>query len=406
MTQVREPAGARSTAFPWLFVVALMLAAYHLRAPFVAVAPVAARLRADLGVDGATLGLLTSLPVLCFGLAAPLALLVARRTGADLAVLVCLGAVVVGALVRSSGAFWTAALGTLVLGLGITLGNIVVPVLIRRDVPAVHAGIVTGAYVAVMNVGSMTATLATAPLADAVGWRLTLLLWGLLAILGMLAWGAYLRRRHVRDGLPPRAGSAGDPAGTGPVWANPVAWLLALGFAGQATSYYALTAWLPSVLHDELGLRAAAAGAASSVFQICAIGGAVGVPLLGKLLPGWVTVLVVGVCWIVFPVQLLLAPHLYLLGSVIGGLAQGGGLAALFVAIVAASHTDRESARMSAFVQGTGYVVAALGPAALGLAHDLTGAWTVPLLMVLGTTVLFTLTGTTGSLHAARVVRR
>lgn len=414
---------AARTAVPWAFVVALLVAAFNFRAPFVAVAPITSRIRSDLGISGGESGLLTSLPVLCFGLAAPLALLVARRIGAELALVVCLGSVALGAVIRSSGPFWVVCLGTLVIGLGITVGNIVVPVLIRRTVPPGQAGLVTGAYVSVMNVGSMTVSLATEPLASAIGWRGALLFWGLLALVGLAAWAAYLRGRSPGPSPatsaenPPSTSPVASPAGSAapaapaapaggsaaPLWRTPIAWILAVAFAGQSSSYYMVTAWLPSLLHDELGLGSGAAGVSASVFQVFAIVGAIGVPVLAKTLPGWSTVLLVGVLWMCLPVQLLVAPHLFLVGSVLGGIAQGGGLASLFVAIVRASRTDRESARLSAFVQGMGYVVAAAGPSLLGLAHDATSAWTVPMLIVLTTTATFTVFGTIGSLRAAQI---
>ncbi|MEO7350965.1 MAG: hypothetical protein ABIR34_12650, partial [Marmoricola sp.] len=81
---------------------------------------------------------------------------------------------------------------------------------------------------------------------------------------------------------------------------------------------------------------------------------------------------------------------------------QGGGFAALFTVVVQVSHSDRESARLSAFVQGIGYVVAATGPAVLGLAHDATDDWTVPVLIVLGTTATFTLLGLAAGITQAR----
>ena len=103
-----------------------------------------------------------------------------------------------------------------------------------------------------------------------------------------------------------------------------------------------------------------------------------------------------------FPLQLLLDPSLYVLGSVLGGVAQGGGFAAIFTIVVQVSRTDRESAQLSAFVQGVGYVVAALGPAVLGLAHDVTDAWTVPVLIVLATTATFSVMGVLAGLTQSR----
>ena len=49
-------------------------------------APLLGDLRADTGLSPATAGLLTTLPVLCFGAFAPLAPRIARRVGLELAV--------------------------------------------------------------------------------------------------------------------------------------------------------------------------------------------------------------------------------------------------------------------------------------------------------------------------------
>ncbi|MDO9378496.1 MAG: MFS transporter [Nocardioidaceae bacterium] len=397
-----SPRGTVAGPLPWAFVAVLVLVALNLRSPFVAVAPLVDELRDDLGVGGAGMGLLTTLPVLCFGLLAPVALLAVRRAGAERAVVICLGAVLVGALMRSGGGYALALVGTAVIGLGITVGNIVVPVLIRRETPPSRVGVVTGVHVAAMNLGSMIATLATVPLADATGWRFALGVWSLVAAVSIVAWWAF-RSHRVRWPLPSPGATGAPPTAEGaPIWQRPLAWLLALAFAGQAASYYALTAWLPALLADEIGLGSGAAGAASSVFQVCAIIGAFGVPLLALRLPPWGAVATVGVLWLAFPVQLLVAPEAYLLGSVLGGVAQGGGFAAIFTIVVQVSRTDRESARLSAFVQGVGYVVAALAPTVVGAVHDATDAWTAPLLVVLATTALFTVLGTAAGVMQSR----
>ena len=386
--------------------VVLVLVSLNLRAPFVAVAPIAGRLRHELDVGGGAIGVLTSLPVLCFGVFAPLALAVIRRTGAERAVVVCLVAVVVGSVVRSSGGYAATVAGTLVIGVGLTIGNVVVPVLIRRETPPRRAGAMTGIYVSAMNIGSMIASVATVPIDQLGGWRTALLAWAVPAVVGLLAWLAHLRHRRLVADPEAEAPAATDvPAPIAP-WRMPIAWLLALAFAGQASSYYALTAWLPNLLSDEIGLGAGAAGAASSIFQVAAIIGAIGVPLLALRFPPHVSIALVGVLWMALPVQLLLAPHAYVLGSIVGGIAQGGGFAALFTVVVQVSRTDRDSAALSAFVQGIGYVVAATGPTVLGLVHDATDSWTGPVLIVLGTTAMFSVMGVSAGLSQTRSHRR
>lgn len=389
----------RTRLFPWAFVAGLVAMSVNLRSPFVAVAPVAGRVQQDLGVSAGAVGLLTSLPVLCFALAAPLAVALSRRTGPEVAASLCLAAIVGGALVRSAGPYAAAVAGSVLLGVGITVGNVVSPVLIRRWVEPDRVGLVTGVWVSALNIGSMVVTVATAPLADAVGWRGALLAWGLAAGAGLVAWEAWRRRAG-----PSVAADAGrDEPGESPLpWRQRRAWLLGLAFAAQAASYYGVTAWLPQVLADHVGVGGATAGAVASVFQVCAIGGALGVPLLVRRRPAWVAVALVGALWTSFPLQLLLVPDAYLVGVVTGGIAQGGGLAVVFTMVAHAETGDAASTRLSAFVQGVGYGVAAAWPPVLGLAHDATGAWTLPLVLTLGTTSAFTCLG----MLAGRTPRR
>ena len=378
-----------------LLLVGLLLVAFNLRGPLVAVAPVADDLRRDLAVGAGTVGLLTSIPVLCFGLAAPLASLLIARTGVHRAVVVSLAGVLVGSLLRSAGSPETAIAGTVVIGLGITVGNVVVPVIIGRDFPTA-TNVVMAAYTAALNLGSTLTTSLTAPLADLVGWQAALASWGLLTVGAGAVWTAALRRQVARaaarpDTSPPRASP--PPPARAP-WRRPVAWGLMLAFACQAFSYYGMTAWLPSLLADEQGLSRAAAGVSSSLFQVLAIVGAFAVP---ALVAWWrrpsLVLLAVTAAWATLPLGLLLAPALWPLWCCLAGAAQGAGITVIFIAVVRRSQGTTDSRRMSTMVQGGGYVVAATGPLVIGAVQEASGGWTVPLLVTLAAVTVMAVAG-------------
>ena len=378
-----------------LLLVGLLLVALNLRGPLVAVAPVTDDLRRDLAVGAGTVGLLTSIPVLCFGLAAPLASLLITRTGVHRAVLVSLAGVLAGSVLRSTGSPATAIAGTVVIGLAITVGNVVVPVVIGRDFPTA-TNVVMAAYTAALNLGSTLTTSLTAPLADLVGWQAALASWGLLVVGAAAVWTAALRR-HVARTAPAPGAAAPAEVDDGPdraVWRRPVAWGLLLAFSAHAFSYYGLTAWLPSLLADEQGLSRAAAGVSSSLFQLTAVGGAFAVPALmawwGR--PSWV-LLATAAAWAVLPVGLLLAPSWWPLWCCLAGAAQGSGITIIFIAVVNRSRGQTENRRMSAMVQTGGYTVAATGPLVVGAVHDATGGWTVPLLVILGAVAVMAVVG-------------
>ena len=102
-------------------------------------------------------------------------------------------------------------------------------------------------------------------------------------------------------------------------------WGLTAAFAGQAFSYYGITAWLPLLLRDELGMDSATAGTSASVFQIAALVGAFGVPVLLRVLPGpRPVVLIVAAAWATLPLGLLLAPQLWPVWSALGARRRAG----------------------------------------------------------------------------------
>jgi len=382
----------RTAALPVLLLAGVLLVALTLRGPLVALAPVVVDLRRDLDVGAGTIGLLTSIPVLCFGLAAPLASLLIARTGVHRAVLVSLAGVLAGTLLRSLGSPATAIAGTVVLGLGITIGNVVVPVVIGRDFPGATT-VITAAYTAALNVGATLTSALTAPLAELVGWRTALAASGVLVVVAAAVWTVALRRQVARTANA-RPAPPVVTAGTS-VWRRPVAWGLTLAFAGQAFSYYGATAWLPTLLADENEMSKSAAGVSSSLFQVLAVVGALAVP---PLVAWWrspaLVLLAVSVAWATLPIGLLVAPSLWALWCCLAGVAQGGGITVLFIAIVRRSRDLTENRRLSAMVQGGGYTVAATGPLLLGAAHDVTGGWTVPLLVILGSVTVLAVAGT------------
>ena len=382
---------------PALLLAGVLLVALNLRGPLVALAPVVDDLRRDLHVGAGTVGLLTSIPVLCFGLAAPLASLLIARTGVHRAVLVSLAGVLAGTLIRSLGTPTAAIAGTVVIGLGITVGNVVVPVVIGRDFPGA-TNVVTAAYTAALNVGSTLTSALTAPLADVLGWQAALAAWGLLICVAAAVWTAALRRQVARAAAE-EAGTAPPPpppaVPRGSVWRQPVAWGLTLAFAGQAFSYYGATAWLPTLLADENDMTTSAAGVSSSLFQVLAVVGAFSVP---ALVTWWkrpsLVLLAVTVLWAALPIGLLVAPSLWAVWCCLAGIAQGGGITVVFIAIVRRSRDLTENRRLSAMVQGGGYAVAATGPLAIGAVHDVTGGWTAPLLVILGAVIVMAVAGT------------
>lgn len=389
--------GPARRAFPWLVIAGVLVAAFSLRGPILSVTPVLRDIEHDYALDAATASLLTTFPVLMFAALTPVAAVVIRRAGAELALVACLGAVALGTLIRTLPGFGWMLAGMVVIGAGITVGNIVIPVIIGRDVPASHVATVTAAYTAALNGGSLLTTLTTATIAEATGWPLALLLWIVLTLAGIALWALHLWRDRI-PGQPWDERLAGgearpDPVSlTGPVpvpaarrdiLRNPVVWLLVVGFGCQSAGYYGISTWLPAMLGDLTGADPVVAGAQASIFQGVAIAGAFVVPALARYLPLAVPAALVAGCWLILSGGMLLAPELFAVWVSLGGVAHAGGFVVIFTVLVGIARSDAEAAGMSALVQGTAYLFGAASAPVIGAVHEATGGWTAPLIVTL-----------------------
>lgn len=383
-----------------ILLVGVLLISFVLRGPLVAVGSLVKPLSEDTGLSAAAVGSLTGLPVVLFGVAAPLAPLTVRRAGAHLAVTLFLAGAAIGAFMRSLDSEFALFAGSVLIGLSICVGNVVVPVLIRMHATPARAALLMGINTAAANVGSMIGASLSAPLADVAGWRASLSLWGWAALaIGcvwvLLAGGA--SALHARPeggvradevGIRPLEGELARPAARRPVWLAP---LLTLALVGHAFSYYGLTSWLPSYLQDSLTVEPAAAGGIASIFQIMGIAGGLITPLLLQRLGSLFTGLIVGALWLALPTGMLVDPSLWALWCGLGGYAQGAGFVVIFTLLIRSSASPAHTAHMSAVVQTFGYAAAASAPTVVGVAHESTGGWVLPLEILIASTGVFTL---------------
>ncbi|MGI5188146.1 CynX/NimT family MFS transporter [Promicromonospora sp. CA-289599] len=387
MSNIRTAAGGSA------LLVAVLVFALNLRTPITSLPPVMADVATGLGLDQTLAGLLVGIPALCFSVVAPAASTLIARAGPYSAVTVALVGVIAGTLIRSAGTgtpgVVAAFAGTVLLGCAITVGNVVVPVIIARDFPA-RTALATGLYSSTMNLGSVFATSLTAPFAALVGWRGAVASWSLVAAAALVVWLVTTRRTtdpHVTRA--PRApGTSGDDETWSGVVRRPITWALAVAFAAQSFSYFAVTGWLPELLRDLLDLSVTTAGNAAAPFQGLAIAGSVLVPLaLAARVPMRGAAAAMGLLWLSLPAGLLLAPQWWLLWVSLAGIAQGGNFVVIFTIVAQRCRTVAQTRRTVATVQAFGYAVAATAPAVIGAVHAVSGGWTAALLVLLGSTL-------------------
>lgn len=373
-----------------LLVWGLLVVAANLRASLTGVGPLLNRVQSDLGLAPAAAGLLNTLPLLAFAALSPLVPRLAARWGEERLLGGALVVLTIGIAVRwiptAAGLF----IGTVLIGAGIAVGNVLLPSLIKRDFPA-KVGLLTSAYAMVMGGVAALASGVAVPIAEAApgGWHTALGFWGVLALVSVLVWLPQVRT----------SGPAGPTrSGQRLPWRSGLAWAVTAFMGLQSLGFYVVVTWLPQILQDN-GVSPAAAGWLLFWFQIVAVLTSLAVPRAMRwardqrgLATTCSVVLLVGYT------GLFAEPRWALLWTVVLGLG-GGACLVLALAFISLRAQDAASAGgLSAMAQAIGYLLAAVGPVVFGLLHSLSSGWRAPLLLM----VVAAATQTAAALVAGR----
>jgi MFS transporter, CP family, cyanate transporter len=357
-------------------VLAVLLVAFNLRAALTSVGPVLEDIRADLDLSAAAASTLATLPLVCFGVASLIVPRLARRLGLERTLAIALALTAAGLALRVSPSVVALFGGTLAAGAAIAVGNVLVPVLIKRDFPQ-RTGLMMGLYVGVMVGAASAAAAVTVPIAEITGWgwRGGLGVWALPALLALLVWVAMVRGEGGSTARPPAPPSS--------LLRDGLAWQVTAFMGLQSLGFYALVAWLPAIYRSN-GLSPQRAGLLLSLLVLVGVPIALAVPSLVSRTAdqrGWPVATTAATA--VGLVGLLLAPaSVPTLWAVLLGIGTGASFPLALTLVVARSSTTADAARLSAMSQSVGYLVAAAGPFAFGALHDLTGGWRLPLALL------------------------
>lgn len=368
-----DPSRSRSlrrAAVPAAVLVGLALC---LRGPFAAVGPLVDSLGAEYDVGAPALAVLTALPLLCFGLMSPAAPLLAAKLGLHKAITLGAAALIAGVALRAVGAPGLFA-GTVLLAAGIAVVNVLLPAVVRAD----HGGraALIGATTASIALSASLGAGLAQPLAEATGSaRGSLLAWLLPVVLAAVALVAFHPARDVGGAPAPKV------AGARFILADHVAVAVTLYFGLQALSFYAMLAWLPTILVDTARMDPAAAGALLAGAAALGAPAALVVPRAASRAADqsrWA--IAVTIVNAVALGGLLFGPaSAPVLWALLYGLGTGAAFPLAMTLVVLRTSDARQTGRLSASAQSAGYLLAAAGPLGVGLLYAATDSWTVPL---------------------------
>ncbi|MGM0949333.1 MAG: CynX/NimT family MFS transporter [Bacillota bacterium] len=361
----------------WL-IIGIIFIAFNLRPAITSVGPVISSIRADLHMSNGTAGFLTALPLLSFAVLSPLAPKFGQRLGNERTLWLGLLILLIGILLRSAGLISALFAGTALIGIGIAIGNVLLPSLIKHKYPE-KSGIMISLYTTSMCIFAALASGVSVPLAAQMegGWKEAFLLWGGLAFLALLIWIPQLRHRDTAN--------KAVKLQTSSIWASKMAWHVTIFMGLQSFLFYSSIAWFPEILRSH-GIDTSTAGWMVSLMQFASLPSTFLTPVFADrlkhqrgIVAGLTAVYLIGLCGL-----LVGGSHILLaVWMIIIGIGQGSSISLALTLIGLRSENAQQAAALSGMSQSFGYLLAAVGPIFVGYLFDQTHSWTMPLVLLI-----------------------
>jgi CP family cyanate transporter-like MFS transporter len=349
----------------WYVPIVIVAVALNLRPALLTLGAVLPAVQRGLGLSPLGSGMLTALPILALGLASALAVPVARRLSWSGGLVFALALIGAGTLLRSAGGESALYAGALVLGLGIGLGNVYVPTLVKARL-ASRIGLAMGVYTMMLTTSALVSVSVTPALFARFGdWRPTLAVWAIPAFAAMA-----IAVPLLVDNMRPEQRIAGMG-----LWHNGLAWAVSAYMGLQSALFYALALWLGALLAAR-GVSLAQVALDLTAFYFTQFLAALAAPVLLTRAGRQDIVAVVLVASVGGMIVAVLYGPLGTIFAFCGllGFVLGAVFAVALTFQVIRARTAENAARLSSMAQCVGYLIASLGPLVLGLVNRMPDA--------------------------------
>lgn len=369
-------------------ILGLLLLGVCMRMPITAIPSVIKEIASTLHVEPTSLGILTTIPLICFGLLSSVVSALAQRIGNELTIELAMILMFIGSYLRILN-FSSLMIGTVLVGAAITCINVLLPAIISDKLPD-KIGSVTGMYNVAMTLFAAIGAYVITPITHATSWETAVIIISIIVLIAAIVWVPNLKYNQ-------RATSGDQPVDRGTnMWKNANAWWLLLFFGGQCFVFYSIVAWLPTIAMDA-GLTSDQASLAAGLLQLFSMPFAFLVPVIATkmknrqpimMFAGIVTLIGTGMMF--FPVN----SFVY---YAIVALFLGMGTTTTFVLAMTLfglkTKSSADTRNLSGMVQSVGYLIAALGPVVVGNLYSSTHNWFASLIVIAIAAIFFTVCG-------------
>lgn len=374
-----------------LIIFAIFLVSINLRPAVTSVGPILSTIQDALNVSSTHMSLLTSIPVFCMGLFAPLAVPIQKKYGYRWSITILTALIGLATVARILYSSYSALVITSFLaGFAIAIISPIVNAYIKEKFPTRMEPVI-GIYSFAIGFGATISSGFTAIFYESFdgNWAMALGVWGFLAVIAMISWVTAVKGSPIQQNETDYTGVVRNP------WKNKVAWIILIYFGLQTSLFFSLTTWLTSVALEQ-GMALLTAGSVLTLMTIVQLVGNILIPSLINRFPDrivWLhSLIAIGiVSSAIFFIEANWAiwTSAVVFGFVLSGLFPIGLMLPLDEA-----KNNREANEWSSMVLSGGFMMSAIVPLIIGFVYDLTGThfitkWIIVALFVLMSLSIF-----------------
>lgn len=183
-----------------LLILGIMFLSFNLRAPITAVGSIVDLIKNEYLLSSSGAGIITGLPLLAFAFISPIIPKISKKYPYSKLIIISLVVIFIGIYIRSYTNIQGLFLGTLLIGVGISTGNVLIPSIIKQHF-ANRVGLVTSLYIASMCIFAAIGAGGSSFLAKNLGWKNALGVWGALTFFTVIIWMSQKKfslKRHLQ----------------------------------------------------------------------------------------------------------------------------------------------------------------------------------------------------------------
>ena len=364
-----------------------------LRTPITSVGAIIGPLKNLLEINNTVAGLITTIPLIAFAIFSPFVAKISNKIGLEKTIFLATIVASIGLLLRfyiNTSVFFVT---TFIIGVGITVGNVLLPGLTKKYFPE-NLGVMTGFYAVIMNVSASIAAGISYPILNTnIGGEkfstgLAVNIWLIISVLNIVIYAIITKNskseRIVKD----------KKTGVTGYLKSLKMWSVMLSMGLQSALFYCSVSWFAEIMISK-GFTPSEAGLLLSISQFAQFPSTFLVPVLAEkiknklIIPIFITLgyvaSLIGMVYIQGNFALM---TIYI---VLFALAGGGSFSYVMYLFSAKSKNEEEAADISGLAQAGGYWLAAIFPPLLGYIRDISN-WDVAIYILIITSVALLVT--------------